>query len=560
MNSSKYNNLVKQGYSNIQQKKFHKAYDCFNSAKIIDPDKFDAWFGLGNLHLRLGDQSQAVIALEHAIKISPDNPVAHGQMGVALYGLQRPKEAIDSYLKVVDLQPENVAAYANLAIAYIDIGRRAEAIECCKKAININPGFTGAHVLLASAYSMKGQYEKALQCYDHVLSMDPHNLNALAGKADSLTKLGNKSEAYNVLRSKIDSGILDPALASPYATVCAGTEHEHVAADYLERSLKVPGLTHMQRLQLHFSAGFLYDSMEKYDTAFQHYSTGNSLVQRTYNTEADKELFDSIINIFSNDKLNQLPRSNQHGLMPVFIVGMPRSGTSLVERILGSHSKIYAAGELGSIPDMAEQISTMNTNGRKFPYCMSSIDGDVIDMLSRTHLEYLENISERSDIVLDKLPHNFLFLGLIELLFPDARIIHCKRDPLDTCLSNYFQYFSGPLDYPYNLLDIATHYNNYVAIMEHWRKTISLPMFEINYEELVKSQESMTKSLLSFLGVNYEESCLKYNETNHVTRTASYGQVNQPIYTKSIGRWRKYEEHIDALVNNLSKVKPHAQG
>jgi len=156
------------------------------------------------------------------------------------------------------------------------------------------------------------------------------------------------------------------------------------------------------------------------------------------------------------------------------------------------------------------------------------------------------------EVITDKLPHNFLFLGLIELLFPNARIIHCKRNPVDTCVSNYFQYFSGPLDYPYSLIDTAAHYSHYQRLMDHWRKVIQLPMYEITYEELVQHQESVTADMLTFLNLPWEDNCLKFNESDQVTRTASYQQVKKPIYTKSIGRWQHYEKHLGELINNLS--------
>ena len=509
------------------------------------------WFAIGNLYNQLQNAEQAVPAFQKAIKISPENFMAHGQLGVTLYKLQRLEEAIACYKKVIELQPENVLAYANLAIAYIDIGSREEAVDCCLNATRLKPDFSGGHLLLASSYSSLGEYEKALNSYDHALKLEPKNLTATAGKSDSLLKLGRKHDAYEMLRSKVGKIGIEPSIVISYAAACPDTACKEQAAAYLESALKSPGLSHKQQLQLHFSAGRLYDQMEQYDLAFQHYEKGNNLAHRSYDAEADNVLFDSIIKTFSNSSLHKFPKVESHILTPVFIIGMPRSGTSLVERILGSHSKIYPAGELGDIPRIGNSLSNSTKAESRFPVGVFEVGVDSLIKFSHEHIKFLAELSNNTSIVTDKLPHNFLYLGFIQCLFPNAKIIHCKRDPLDTCLSNYFQYFSGPLDYPYDLANIANHYNNYMRIMKHWENTIDLPIYNLKYEALVSDQEYMTKELLSFLDLSIEESCLEFNRSVYVTRTASFEQVREPMYTRSIERWRHYEKHIGELIDNI---------
>lgn len=213
---------------------------------------------------------------------------------------------------------------------------------------------------------------------------------------------------------------------------------------------------------------------------------------------------------------------------------------------------VFPAGELGAIPRLAEQISHDSPEKNSFPDCMLDIDEQKMKRMSSGHLEYLSDISDSSQIVIDKLPHNFLFLGLIELLFPGAKILHCRRDPLDTCLSNYFQYFSSQLDYPYDLDNIVTHYKLYLHLMAHWNDVIKIPMLDVKYEELVCNQENVTSSILSFLGLSMEDACMRFNETKGITRTASYDQVREGLYTRSIGRWRHYEKHIGSVIKELT--------
>jgi hypothetical protein len=242
-----------------------------------------------------------------------------------------------------------------------------------------------------------------------------------------------------------------------------------------------------------------------------------------------------------------VPQIGEQEVRPVFIIGMPRSGTSLVERIVGSHSSVFPAGELNIIPQAAEKTSMV-----AFPKNISGISSSKINNISRECLDVMTDMAGSKELITDKLPHNFLFLGLIELLFPNALIIHCKRNPVDTCLSNYFQYFSGPLDYPYTLRNTATHYNHYQRLMNHWYKVIRLPMYEIMYEELVQHQEVITADILSFLNLPWEDDCLNFNESKQVTRTASYQQVTEPINAKSIGRWQHYKKHLGEMIDTLS--------
>ncbi len=545
--------LIQQGYRSLQKNDLQQAFKSFSKAAKVDQNNFDAHFALGHLYSQKGDFESAHNHLRRAVKISPDSFAAHGQLGIALYGLQRPAEAIKSYERVLELQPENVVALANIAMTYLDLGKREEAIRYSNMAIQIKPDFSGAHALLASAYSALGKFENAVNSYDAALKLEPDNPVSIAGKVDALNKLGKRDEALDAIRPYIKAEANHPSIAITYAHVSCTLDEKGKAVNIIEQVLKASSLTHKQQLQLHFAAGDLYDSMDVYDRAFKHYDVGNQLVQRSYNRAADKKLFDDIIKVFSLKAMQKLPRAQlpqagQQGISPVFIIGMPRSGTSLVERIIGSHSKVFPAGELNIIPQAAEKISMLT-----FPENVSDISKSKINNIAQECLNAMTTLAGQKELIIDKLPHNFLFLGLIELLFPDALIIHCKRNPVDTCLSNYFQYFSGPLDYPYTLRNTAIHYNHYQRLMNHWRKVIRLPMYEITYEELVQHQGAVTADILSFLNLPWQDNCVNFNESKQVTRTASYQQVMKPIYTRSIGRWQHYEKYLGELINNLSR-------
>lgn len=551
MDNQQANYLVQQGYINLQNNNREQAIKYFNDVLRIDENNFDANLSLGSVYMQSRDYETAYAYLHQATIMSPSNVMAQGRLGVCLYSMQRLEEAIACYEKVVALDPVNISAYANLAIAYQDAGLRQQAVDYSKKTIELNPAFTSGYCLLASSLSLLGEYEASLRNYETALTLGPDNLYAISGKVGALIKLGKKKEAALIVQEKIDNGVLDQSIIIQYATTSRVTNDEDKAAGCIEKALTDSALTHKQRLHLHFTAGELYDHMGEYDRAFNHYAIGNKLVQRKYVKELDDAYFNNILGVFTKKNMEIMPRSTERGVKPVFIVGMPRSGTSLVERILGSHSAVFPAGELTAIYELTNKICNMGDIDDVFPGCVPGLDIETINRCSKEQLSYLSEISDKSPIVIDKVPHNFLFLGLIEMLFPDARIIHCTREPLDTCLSNYFQYFSGPLAYSYELENIANHYNNYLKIMEHWNGVISLPLMEIGYEALTSNQEVETHKLIDFLELPWEDSCLKYYENDHVTRTASYDQVRNPIYSKSVGRWKHYEKYLQPLIDNL---------
>jgi hypothetical protein len=242
----------------------------------------------------------------------------------------------------------------------------------------------------------------------------------------------------------------------------------------------------------------------------------------------------------------------QSTLTPVFIMGMPRSGTSLVEKILSRHSQVRAGGEMPYIPEISVSLCDSSSDRITYPEDTLKVDLENIGEHSILRLQRLELIAQGRPVVADKLPRDYLYLGLIQILYPGARIIHCRRNVLDICLSNYFQYFSGPLDYAYKLEDIARHYNHYSELMAHWRQVLNLDMLEVDYEMLVTRQEETTRELINFCSLQWESDCLSFHKSAGVTRTASYVQVRQPMYSHAVDRWRNYEKHLQPLLRRLT--------
>jgi hypothetical protein len=230
---------------------------------------------------------------------------------------------------------------------------------------------------------------------------------------------------------------------------------------------------------------------------------------------------------------------------------MPRSGTTLVEAILASHPQVHGAGELDDVFLMRQELHAASDAGKPYPYCLESVSAQTLDQVAGRHLARLEALAPGAARVTDKMPQNFLNLGMIDLLFPGARVIHCARSPLDTCLSIYFQQFMQHHVYASDLENIGLYYREYRRLMHHWRAALRIPMIEVNYEDLTEHPEASIRRLLDFCGLPWDDRCLRHHETGRVAKTFSYSQVRQPIYQTSVARWKRYEKHLDPLIRTL---------
>jgi hypothetical protein len=304
---------------------------------------------------------------------------------------------------------------------------------------------------------------------------------------------------------------------------------------------------------LNFAVGKVLDGMSLYDEAFEHYKAGNEAISYLYDSLSNTQNITDIIEIFTPALFMNTPAAKVRGKKPIFIIGMPRSGTSLTEQIMAAHSNVHAAGELTTLFDVSSKMKNDLGGEKAYPFYVKNISQKDTDEMAGSYLKKLESFSVDAEYVTDKMPHNFYLLGLIQLLFPDAKIIHCKRDPMDTCLSIYFQDFSEVHKYAKDLFNIGTHYYQYKRLMDHWKQVLSIPILDINYEDLVENQEATTRRILEFCGLDWEESCLQFHKVNRTIDTASFDQVRQPLYKKSVERWKNYEKYLDDLKKGLER-------
>jgi hypothetical protein len=323
----------------------------------------------------------------------------------------------------------------------------------------------------------------------------------------------------------------------------------------LEQALARPDRSEDERVYLHFALGRMYEDLADYERAFTHFSAGNRIENSRlgYRPEAYREQVDALIETFSADFLASMTAAGAASDTPLFIVGLPRSGTTLVEQILASHPEVYGAGELSWFTKAEHDLAGFIGSGHPYPRCVAQLDKAGIDVLAKKYLDYLDTLSGHGGYrhITDKMPSNYERLGLIALLFPQARIIHCRRDPLDNAISQYCLLFQGDMGYSRDLYNLGTHYADYRRLMEHWHACLPGRILDVQYETLVVDHEGEIRRLLDFAGLAWDPACLNFFDAKRAVRTSSDFQVRKPIYATSVGRWKHYEKYLEPLQRGL---------
>lgn len=482
------------------------------------------------------------------------------------------------------LESTSAADYYQRALTQIKDGQYHEATLNIKKCLSLDPEFTEAHIQLGGIYQNTGQIEESDKHLRLVLDREPYHIEALVRHGSNLVLSGNIADAQKCFESAIGQnpdnpyttaclagihvrkGNFDKALeainpfltgisvhesiALVFAEACKYANRCDEATSLLEDVIKRPELQDNSLSNALFALGKLYDGSMNYEKAFECFSKANNLKHYAFDVEKLTTKTDSLITTWNlNFQLQLTNATARFGQsQPIFIVGMPRSGTTLVEQILSRHPGIYGAGELKYIPEIIRNIADTSGKGGNYPECLQYADKATLDTISGKYLDKLALISGRnSSMVTDKLPGNFWHLGLIKLLFPFAKIIHCERDPLDTCLSNYFTNFSDGCYFSFDLENAGIYYRQYEKIMAHWKNNLQLSMLNIKYEDLVQDQNRTCRKLIDYCGLEWDERCLSPHKNRRAIATSSFSQVRAEIYSTSIERWRHYDKHLGAL-------------
>ncbi|MEZ6243860.1 MAG: sulfotransferase [Phycisphaerales bacterium] len=463
--------------------------------------------------------------------------------------------AAELYRQLLKLEPKNPGVHLNLGKSLALSGDSEGAKRHLRETLKVRPEDPAALAQLASCYRQEDRVEDALRAADRALRADPTHAFALWTKADILRIKGEFREACELLRPHAEREGADPTLVMVFAMLARRFDGVDRSIERLRAVLDRPGLAQTGRAQALFQLGDMLDKAGRYDEAWAAFEEANELRRRPWDVDAFERDVDRIIAAWSPETLGELPRSTLDTELPVFVVGMLRSGTTLTEQIVSSHPAVVAGGELRHMREAVE--ATLGPDADLEGACARGrVTEGSLTRAGRTYLRKLQKLGPKALRVTDKMPYNFQFLGLISLMFPRARVIHCQRDPLDTCLSCYFHDFTGSHDYSCDLERLGRYARQYRRLMEHWGRVLDLPIYTLRYEELVADQERVSRELIQFLGLEWDEACLRFHESGRAAVTWSSEQVREPIFTRSAGRHANYEKHIGPLREALGRLTP----
>jgi Flp pilus assembly protein TadD len=480
---------------------------------------------LGNALLTRGRAEEAICAYREALRLRPHLSQPYNNLGAALKHLGRFDEAVAAYRKALELAPDDATVHNNLGVALARLDRFDEALEAYERAASLRrAGFEQPLVNQALLLMEMGETTGALRATGEALTVNPRS-----------------GQCWH-LRSQLKKFALpDPDLESMERLLEPAQGSELAVED---------------RCHLHFALGKGWLDVDDSGRAFTHLNRANQLKRSmiAYDGDLAAARIAAAIRQFTPELLRKLAGAGHSSVAPVFVIGMPRSGTSLVEQVLASHPDVHGAGELTVLPELVPGFSRSEPAACPPDYCGSLAELSAQD-LARLGREYearsgAAGVQEKRCV--DKMTLNFLYAGFIHLILPNARIIHCRRDAVDTCLSCYLQMFSGDIPFAFDLGELGLYYRSYASLMAHWRALLPSERFmEVQYEEVVADLEGQTRRLLGFCGLEWRDACRAFHANRRPVRTASRYQVRQPIYRTSVGRWKRHARHLGPLLAAL---------
>ena len=558
-------------------------------AQLCDaaPSRAAAWLGLGRALMALGRAADADKAFERYLSLSPahaaiaeaaqrqqsgdvegalalyrgllerepDNVDALRLTAVALAQMGRLDEAEVALRRCLDLAPDFVFAWNNLGSILSEMERLSEAVTAFERALALDSEEALSHFNLGNALAAIGEQEKAAQSYDHALARQSAHPGALIGKGHVLKTIGRQVEAIAAyracLKAKPDYGEVWWSLAN---LKTYRFDAEEIVQ--MEALLEAGGLKPDARTAILFALGKAYEDIRDYDQAFARYDAGNKAqrIRVSYDPLQTETLNDRIVEVFDAEFLGARAGLGHDDRAPIFIVGLPRSGSTLIEQILASHSLVDGTSELSDLGRLAMSTGKFRSDGVSYPEAVRDLDAADLRALGRAYIEQTRWQRGAAPFFTDKMPNNFPTIGFLKMILPQAKVIDARRHPMDSCMGSYKQLFAKGQTFTYDLFELAEYYIQYVRMMKHWDDVLPGTVLRVNYEDVLAYPEGQIRRILAHCGLPFEQACIDFHKTERAVKTASSEQVRQPVYTSSLQSWRRFSPHLGALERQLAPV------
>lgn len=582
------------GHLLVETRRPEEAVTVLENAVRLDPGEGDAWFNLGKARAMLGLGPQADEAFEKSFELNPERKALayaaeHQQAG-------RLEEAEKAYREILANNPKNVDALRLLGTLAMKAGREHEAESLFRRAIAYAPDYVEAHIVLGRCMKEQHRLQDAIQSFETAIALEPDNVQANFMLASVLAPAARTYDAIDAYRKVISIKPQHPGawLGLGHSLKTVGLQAEAIEA-YRECIRLKPGngetywsmanlktyqltdedISAMQaqvarkdmdedldiqsRVNFLFALAKAYEDRHDYEQAWTLYEEGNSTqrMEENYDPVQTEVMNDALIEVFDNRFLQQHGGQGNPSPEPIFIVGLPRSGSTLLEQILASHSMVEGTAELPYINSVSASLNRNRADGVNYPRAVKELRAEHFHRLGQDYLDLARiHRTGGKPRFIDKMPNNFPSIGLMHLILPNAKIIDARRYPMDSCLSCYRQLFARGQSFTYDQTDIGEYFLQYQRMMDYWHEVLPGRCLTVQYEDLVVDFENQVRRLLEYCELPWEENCVRFYETERPVRTASSEQVRQPVYTRSINFWRNYESHLDELQSVLAPVLP----
>ena len=557
------------GMAYFMKRELEKARDAFQATIRLDPKSRDAIDNLAIVQHELKRLREAEVLFEQAVKISPGDPKAWLNLAKIRMELREPRlvnEAVARAAKLADAEDgdflyEVGKIYYGLSRHELGkvLGERGEygdAEEALKKARELGASIPKTALALADLYVTSGEIEKGRRALGEAVEQGGDDPDILLEAAQTLSFIGDFDLQETLLQRVLKK---DPenVAARVHLAFVSKRKLDDAGVAFMEKRIDDPAIDAKVRTSTGFALGHHYRNIKEYDKAFRYYKRGKQLKGYSWDRLAYRGWVDRTLEIYSRSFFEERADWGLDSRLPVLIVGMPRSGTTLTEQIVSAHSAVHGAGEFGAVTGLSVGPELQVPRILDEAESILAVDAVDCEAMARNHLARLEaQVRHGESFVTNKLPHNFQLLGLFALEFPRAPVIHIRRDPRDNLMSIYFQDFGGYHPYAYDLKNLAFQYWEQERLMSHWKSVIPNPVFTLDYEKLVTDLEGMIHRLAAFLGITVEDAMKRFYEQERQVQTASKWQVRQKLYSTSIGRWKPYEKHLRPLFEALREFKP----
>ena len=577
MNQNRLKQTLQQALQYINSNQLENAHKTLLQADQQSPNNIEIYHLLSVVFGMSGDYAQSELYCKKALQINPKAALVYNNLGTAQKLQGKYEEAINSFQATINIQKDYIDPYVNLANLYLEIEEVSKAENVINTAMKIDTSNLPLNLALGNLYLKQDEHQQAISIYENILASQPQTVDAIINLGQIHEHLGDTDKALNYY---YDALKLIPNYDQSIIGICSILEKRGEFKQALE--LLEPMINDSQNIKVHiicgkiysrlkdyskaeeilsaaknilaidqhrqehlYELGFVLDKQSRYEEAFAAYSQANQINKFEFNQAETLKQFSDLKSFYTAHNLKNLASSENTSESPIFIVGMPRSGTSLVEKILDSHSQVFGAGELEDIDEIIYELMPENKNSQ-YTNWIDEITSSELQEKAEQYINKIKQLAPQANHICNKMPHNFLHLGLIQQLFPNAKIIHCTREPKDTALSIFFHQFNKNHPYACDLNDLDFYYQQYQQLMDHWDKEISLPVHTINYEKLIDNPEHESKQLISFCNLQWEDDCLNFHQNKRLTNTPSYHQVRQPLYKSAVNRHQHYLKYFNA--------------